>query len=63
MVKDRLGGQEPGVSGLRLVEEMLGYKEAIIVDSYPSQDDEVGRVREFALEEFQETLRGSSPHG
>ena len=44
MVKDRTRSQadlqfkELGVSGFNLVEEILGYDEVIIVDSYASTD-------------------------
>jgi hydrogenase maturation protease len=55
--------KELGVGGLKLVEEMLGYEEAIIVDSYSSSDSDPGRIREFYPEQFQDTLHASSPHG
>lgn len=69
MVKDRLRSRtdlevkELGVGGLKLVEEMLGYEEVIVVDSYASHDSESARIREFAPEQFQDTLHPSSPHG
>jgi hydrogenase maturation protease len=68
IVKDRLQSRteldvkELGVSGLKLVEEILGYEEAIIVDSYSSPDSDPGRVREFDSGQFQDTLHPSSPH-
>jgi hydrogenase maturation protease len=69
MLKDRLRSRidlevkELGVGGLKLVEEMLGYEEVIIVDSYSSTDSDPGRIREFAPGQFQDTLHPSSPHG
>lgn len=68
MVKDRIQSQrdievkELGVGGLKLVEEILGYEEVIIVDSYAAGNGEVARIREFAPEEFKDTLHASSPH-
>jgi len=68
MVKDRLQSRtdldvkELGVSGLKLVEEILDYEEVIIVDSYSSPDSDPGRVREFDPGQFQDTLHPSSPH-
>lgn len=69
MVRDRLGPQadlqvkELGVGGLKLVEELLGNDEVYIVDSYAPQDAEPGRIREFAPEQFEDSLHPSSPHG
>jgi len=69
MVKERLQShpdlqvKELGVSGFKLVEEILGYDEVIIADSYDAQDAEAGRIREFAPEDFEDTLHASSPHG
>jgi hydrogenase maturation protease len=68
MVKDRVRSRagfeikELSVGGLKLVEEILGYEEVIIVDSYASHDTSVGRIREFTPEEFKGTLHASSPH-
>jgi len=54
--------KELSVGGLRLVEEMLGYKEAIIVDSVESSSSEVGQIREFTPDQFKGTEQASSPH-
>jgi len=68
-VKDRtrsrpdLQVKELGVSGFKLVEEILGYDEVIIVDSYASEGTQAGRIREFGPEDFEDTLHVSSPHG
>ena len=69
MVKERthsradLQVKELGVSGFKLVEEILGYDEVIIVDSYASRDTDAGKIREFGPEDFEDTLHASSPHG
>jgi hydrogenase maturation protease len=69
MVKDRTGSRadlqfkELGASGFKLVEEILGYDEVIIVDSYASAEADTGQIREFSPENFEDTLHPSSPHG
>jgi len=69
MIEDRtksradLQVKELGVSGFKLIEEILGYDEVIIVDSYASEHTDAGRIREFNPEDFEDTLHASSPHG
>jgi hydrogenase maturation protease len=69
MVKDRtrpsadLQFKELGVSGFNLVEEILGYDEVIIVDSYASTEADAGQIREFSPADFEDTVHASSPHG
>jgi hydrogenase maturation protease len=69
MVKDRtrsradLQFKELGASGFKLVEEILGYDEVIIVDSYASTEADTGQIREFSPEDFEDTVHASSPHG
>ncbi|HXZ97989.1 MAG TPA: hydrogenase maturation protease [Candidatus Acidoferrum sp.] len=69
MVKERTRSRadvqvkELSVSGFKLVEEILGYDEVIIVDSYASEGSEPGRIREFGPGDFEDTLHASSPHG
>jgi hydrogenase maturation protease len=69
MVKDRarsftdLQFKELGVSGFNLVEEILGYDEVIIVDSYASTEAGAGQIREFSPADFEDTVHASSPHG
>jgi hydrogenase maturation protease len=69
MVKERTRSRadvqvkELGVSGFKLVEEILGYDEVIIVDSYASEGTEPGRIRELGPGDFEDTLHASSPHG
>jgi hydrogenase maturation protease len=55
--------KELGASGFKLVEEILGYDEVIIVDSYASTEADTGQIREFSPEDFEDTLHPSSPHG
>jgi hydrogenase maturation protease len=55
--------KELSVGGLKLVEEILGYDEVIIVDSYAADDILPGQIREFKPEEFKETVHVSFPHG
>lgn len=54
--------KELSVGGLRLVEEMLGYEEVIILDSIESDAAQVGRISEFSPDEFKGTAQVSSPH-
>ncbi len=54
--------KELSVGGLRLVEEMLGYKEAIIVDSVESSIEQVGQIQEFTPDKFKATEQPASPH-
>ncbi len=69
MLKDKLRRRpdveikELSVGGLKLVEEMLGYEEVYIVDSYSPPDAEPGRIRESTPDQFEDTLHPSSPHG
>ena len=69
MVRDRVQSgaslqiKELGASGFKLVEEMLGYDEVVIVDSYAAEDTDAGQIREFGPEDFEDTLHASSPHG
>lgn len=69
MVSDRvqfradLQVKELGASGIKLVEEILGYDEVVIVDSYAAENTDTGQIREFGPEDFEDTLHASSPHG
>jgi len=60
--KPNLEFKELSVGGLRLVEEMLGYEEVIIVDSIESDVSQVGQIREFSSDQFKDTQQSSSPH-
>ena len=69
MVRDRVQSQidlqvkELGASGIKLVEEILGYDQVVIVDSCTAPDDDTGKIQEFGPEDFEDTLHASSPHG
>jgi hydrogenase maturation protease len=45
------------------VEEILGYDEVIVVDSYASTEADAGQIREFSPADFEDTVHASSPHG
>jgi hydrogenase maturation protease len=55
--------KELSVSGLRLVEEMLGFDHVIIVDSHTGKETEPGRIRKFAPVDFTDTIHPGIPHG
>jgi hydrogenase maturation protease len=54
--------KELSVGGLRLVEEMLGYKKVFMVDSVESNAARIGQIRELSPEQFKSTETASSPH-
>lgn len=60
--RDELEFKELSVGGLKLVEAILGHENVIIIDSYASTTLEQGRIREFAPDQFKETLNITSPH-
>ena len=53
--------KELSLSGLRLVEEILGYESVFIIDSVASSET-TGRIRELSPEQFKDTEYASSPH-
>ena len=53
--------KELSLSGLRLVEEILGYESVFIIDSVASSET-TGRIRELSPEQFKDTEYVSSPH-
>ena len=55
--------KEMSVSGIRLVEEMLDFDRAIIVDSHTEQNPEPGRIRRFTPSDFTDTIHSGTPHG
>ena len=55
--------KELSVGGIRLVEEILGYDRVIIVDAYAPLSPEIGRIRIFKPEHFEDTQRVAYPHG
>jgi hydrogenase maturation protease len=54
--------KELSVGGLKLVEEILGYQRVFIVDSIESSGSEIGRIREFSVDDFKETQQATAPH-
>lgn len=54
--------KEVNVGGLRLVEEMLGYDTVFIVDTLAATTADVGRIREFSPDDFNETQHTAAPH-
>jgi hydrogenase maturation protease len=55
--------KELSVSGIRLVEEMLGFDQVIIVDSHTGEENEPGRIRKFTPADFMDTIHPGTPHG
>jgi hydrogenase maturation protease len=60
--RDGLEFKELSVGGLRLVEEMLGYEKVFLIDSIESPLPEVGKIREYSVEDFKQTEQPSAPH-
>ena len=69
MVRAQLGQRsdivfkELGVSGIRLVEEILGFDHVILIDSHTGKEREVGRIRKFTPADFVDTIHPGAPHG
>jgi hydrogenase maturation protease len=55
--------KELSVSGIRLVEEILGFDHVIIVDSHTGKETEPGRIRKFTPADFTDTIHTGTPHG
>jgi len=55
--------KELSVSGLRLVEEILGFDHVVIVDSHSGKETEAGRIRKFTPDDFTDTTHPGTPHG
>jgi hydrogenase maturation protease len=55
--------KELSVSGVRLVEEILGFDHVIIVDSHTGSETEPGRIRKFTVDDFMDTIHPGAPHG
>jgi hydrogenase maturation protease len=55
--------KELSVSGIRLVEEILGFDPVIIVDSHTGKETERGRIRKFTPADFTDTIHPGTPHG
>jgi hydrogenase maturation protease len=67
-LKEKLGSRtdlefkELSVGGLRLIEEMLGYDQVLIIDSIESKGKKTGQIREFSPDQFKETEQTVAPH-
>jgi hydrogenase maturation protease len=67
-IKKRLPGdfngdiREASLAGFNLLDLLLGYDEAIIVDSIQTKDGIVGEVYEFEPQALKETVRLASIH-
>jgi hydrogenase maturation protease len=55
--------KELSVSGIRLVEEILGFDSVIIIDSHTGEETESGRIRKFTPADFIDTIHPGAPHG
>lgn len=53
---------ELAVGGLQLMEAMIGYERAIIIDALWAADGEVGKVVEFDAGDLPETMNNASAH-
>ena len=54
--------REASVGGLRILDELLGYRKAIIVDSIRTESGTPGQVRSLRPEDLEHTQHLSSPH-
>ena len=54
--------KEVSVGGLKLVEEMLGYDTVFLLDTLAATGTDVGRIREFSPDDFNETQHTAAPH-
>ncbi len=50
-------------SGIRLLEEIIGYDRLIIVDAIQTEAGQAGEISRFTLDEFKDTRHLSSSHG
>jgi hydrogenase maturation protease len=55
--------KELSVSGLKLVEEILGFDHVIIVDSHTGSETKLGQIRKFTPVDFTDTIHPGAPHG
>ncbi len=54
--------KEASLAGFNLLDLMLGYQEAIIIDSIQTKDGQVGDIYEFSPDALKETVRLASIH-
>jgi len=53
---------EAGIGGIRLIDNLMGYDVAIIVDAIQTGEKEPGHIFRFNKENMQETRHSSSTH-
>lgn len=58
----RIDVVEASLAGFNLLDLMLGYKEAVIIDSIQTKDGKVGEIYEFTPDALVETIRLASVH-
>lgn len=54
--------KEASVGGLKLLDELLGYRRAVIVDSVRTEGGAPGQIRKLTPEQLEHTQHLSSPH-
>ncbi len=59
---DDIDIEEASVGGMELVEMMLGYDRAIIIDSIVTGKNEVGTIRRITPDDFEESRNVSNLH-
>jgi hydrogenase maturation protease len=59
--RSELEFKEASIGGIKLVEEILGYRTVFIIDSIESPTT-IGDINEFSPEEFNNTRHESTPH-
>jgi len=52
---------EAATGGMNLLDLLLGYEKAIIVDAVKSEDAEIGEVKRIPLDDF-DTMHSCNPH-
>ncbi|MFH1327949.1 MAG: hydrogenase maturation protease [Candidatus Bathyarchaeota archaeon] len=54
--------KEVSIGGLRIIDELLGYDRAILVDATTAESEEIGKICKLKPEEFNSTLHLSTSH-
>lgn len=54
--------KEASTGGLNLLEMLIGYDKAVIVDAIQTEEGEPGRIYQLPPGEFAETIHSASPH-
>jgi len=53
---------EASAAGFRVIDEIIGYKKLILIDSIKSGKTKPGELCRFTFDEFSRTMHHSSPH-